>query len=419
MHDILFITHRIPFPPDKGDKIRSYHILKHLAARYRVHLGTFIDDSLDREYIGELRRLCASVCAININPRLAKLRSLAGLLTGEPLTVRFYRSRALRKWVRQVLHENDVVTALFYCSGVAQFAPDDASLRRIMDFVDVDSAKWRQYADDAAWPLRYIHIREAKRLARVEQRVAAAFDYSLFASPAEADFFRRHTPGCEGRIHGMSNGVDADAFDPNLVTKSPYSRSTSAVVFTGMMDYRANVEGVSWFASEVWPRIRERCPQAAFYIVGARPTRAVRALGKQPGVQVTGRVPDVKPYVKYAHVAVAPLRIARGIQNKVLEAQALGTPVVGTPEAFQGIGAFPDRARVTASSAPRFAQAVINVIATHEPAAPDMRLRQFVRQHYDWNANLALLDELLASPGQATELPRGEPTDARLVEMHV
>jgi sugar transferase (PEP-CTERM/EpsH1 system associated) len=403
MSDILLLTHRIPFPPDKGDKIRSFHMLKHLAQRHRVHLGTFIDDPRDRRYVDELRQLCESVCAITINPRVARLKSLAGLLRGEPLTLAFYRSRRMRGWARRVVAEKNIAAAIAYSSGTAQFVPVSAEypFLRIMDFVDVDSAKWREYADEAGWPMKWVHAREAGTLARAEAGIAADFDASLFASPAEAAFFARHAPRDAGNVHGLSNGVDFNHFDPDTVHENPYSGGACNLVFTGMMDYRPNVEGILWFIDEVWPRIQRSTPGARFYIVGARPTRAVRALAREAGVTVTGRVPDVRPWIRNAHVAVAPLTIARGIQNKVLEALALGTPVVGTPQAFEGIDDFEDRARLTASTAAEFAKAVVAIAGERCSLEPDSRLREFTQSHYDWDRNLALLDQLISRSNKA------------------
>jgi sugar transferase (PEP-CTERM/EpsH1 system associated) len=403
MSDILFLSHRIPFPPNKGDKIRSYHMLKHLAARHRVHLGTFIDDPRDRDYIATLEEVCASVRAIELNPRVAKLLSLTGLLRGEALTASYYRNRRLAQWVRETLSTKPITAVVAYSSGVAQFVDSvaDGSVRRIMDFVDVDSEKWRQYAETAqSSPARWVYRREAKLLARLERRIATEFDAGLFASPAEAEFFRQSLSQ-SAHIQGMSNGVDSDFFDPQAVRENPYADAVGPViVFTGMMDYRANIEGVTWFATDVFPRIRRQVPQALFYIVGGRPARAVRALDEQAGVHVTGRVPDTRPFIRHAHAAVAPLKIARGIQNKVLEALSMGTPTIGTAAAFEGIDAFPGRKEATASDAEAFAAAVVQVLASHHPACPDERLREFVREHYNWERNLSLLDRLIdAQPG--------------------
>ncbi|HET8551475.1 MAG TPA: TIGR03087 family PEP-CTERM/XrtA system glycosyltransferase [Gammaproteobacteria bacterium] len=404
MNDIVFITHRIPFPPDKGDKIRSYHMLRHLAARYRVHLGTFIDDPRDRVYLDDLRPLCASICAMNLNPKAARLRSLVGLLTGEPLTLRYYRNRHLRRWVRRVLKTQPVAAVIAFSSSTGQYVPADPMCgRRIMDFVDVDSAKWQQYARSARWPASVVYAREARKLAEVERQIAQTFDAAIFVSSDEAAFFRQAVAGAGSNVYGLSNGVDSDIFDPAQVMDNPYPERGPVIVFTGMMDYRANAEGVGWFAREIFPHIRRRRPDALFYIVGARPTRAVRALAEEPGIRVTGRVTDVKPFVRHAHVAVAPLKVARGIQNKVLEALAMGTPVIGTPQAFEGIAEFPGRAAMTAASPEAFAAAVVDTMGARDPAQPDATLRRFVQAHYDWDANLGLLDRLIAVPSLSAD----------------
>ncbi|HET7306560.1 MAG TPA: TIGR03087 family PEP-CTERM/XrtA system glycosyltransferase [Gammaproteobacteria bacterium] len=404
MNDIVFITHRIPFPPDKGDKIRSYHMLRHLATRYRVHLGTFIDDPRDRVYLDDLQPLCASICAVNLNPKVARLRSLVGLLTGEPLTLRYYRNRQLRHWIRGLLKAQPVAAVIAFSSSTGQYVPAHAMCgRRIMDFVDVDSAKWQQYARSARWPASLVYAREAHKLAEVERHIAQTFDAAIFVSSDEAAFFRRAVAGSDSRVYGLSNGVDTDIFDPAQVMDNPYSERGPVIVFTGMMDYRANAEGVGWFAREIFPHIRRRQPEATFYIVGARPTRSVRALADEPGVRVTGRVTDVKPFVRHAHVAVAPLKVARGIQNKVLEALAMGTPVIGTPQAFEGIAEFPGRTAMTAASPEAFAAAVVDTIGARDPAHPDATLRRFVQAHYDWDANLGLLDRLIAAPSLSAD----------------
>lgn len=414
MSDILYISHRVPYPPNKGDKIRSFNFIKHLAAHHDVHLGTFMDDPADRAHLETLHELCASVCVIELAPFSARLRSLSGFFSGEPLTARYYRNRRLRHWIRRLAAERPLAAVICSSSGVGTYAlqPMAGSPLRIVDFVDVDSDKWRQYSRGSRGPLRYVYARESAKLAAAERRMALASDASLFVSTSEADFFRRHVPALVPKVHALSNGVDADFFDLRHVTANPYDGSAPVAVFTGMMDYRANIEGVTWFARRVFPRVREAVPDAQFYIVGARPTAAVRSLAAAPGVHVTGRVDDVRPYVAHAHVAVAPLKIARGIQNKVLEALAMCTPVVGTPQAFEGIAEFPSRADWTAGDPDAFAAAVSGPLSVPRPRQPDMRLRDFVLEHYDWDRNLSFLDVLIE--GRAAHAPATTPAGPAL-----
>jgi sugar transferase (PEP-CTERM/EpsH1 system associated) len=264
-----------------------------------------------------------------------------------------------------------------------------------MDFVDVDSDKWEQYARNARRPMRWLYAREGRELAREEKRIAAAFDAGIFVSSEEAAFFSRQAPELKSKTYGMSNGVDIEFFNPELDYARPYPDSAPVIVFTGMMDYRANVDGVVWFARRVFPLVRAQCPQARFYIVGARPARAIRELAGEPGIYVTGKVADVRPYLAHARLAVAPLQVARGIQNKVLEALAMGKPVIGTRQAFEGIRPSPLLADMIAANPAEFAAAVRRVLVRAELPQCDLRLREFIRERYNWESNLALLDALI------------------------
>ena len=317
MGDILFLCHRIPYPPNKGDKIRAYHWLRALAAHHRVHLGTFVDDPADWSHREALDGLGAEQCYRPLPGLRAKARSLNGLWRGEALSFGYYRDRAMTRWVRRVLGQHPIDAVFVFSSTMAPYALDAGSdVRRVLDFVDVDSDKWQQYAGSSRLPMRWVYAREAKRLFQGERALAARFDASVFVSEAEADFFRRAAPEVAGRVHALGNGVDADYFDPGLGYGNPYENETgSQLVFTGAMDYGANADAMVWFVEAVLPRIRETRPEARLSIVGTRPTARVRALASHPGVQVTGAVPDVRPYLAHADAAIAPMRIARGIEQ--------------------------------------------------------------------------------------------------------
>ncbi|MFN3594423.1 MAG: TIGR03087 family PEP-CTERM/XrtA system glycosyltransferase [Thiobacillaceae bacterium] len=389
--ELLFLAHRIPYPPDKGDKIRSYHLLRHLARRYRVHLGAFVDDPDDWRHAEAVESLCASVHLVGLQPTVAKLRALRGLVTGEPLTLGYYRHPGMKAWVQQRIGAG-IRRIVCYSSAVAQFVIDVPGTRRVMDFVDMDSDKWRQYARTRAWPLSWLYRREAARLLAWERRVAAEFDASLFVSAQEAADFRRAAPECAPRVGWYGNGVDAEYFSPERRYDNPYPADAEALVFTGAMDYWPNVDAVSWFAREVLPAVRAQRPAAVFYVIGSRPSAEVRALAREAGVVVTGRVPDVRPYLAHAAVAVAPLRIARGIQNKVLEAMAMARTVVVSPQALEGLDARPGEEVLLAEGAEAFRQAVLQALQGLDlgPAA-----RRCVLQDYAWDACLAGVEALI------------------------
>jgi len=392
MSELLFLAHRIPYPPNKGDKIRAWHLLEHLSRRHRLHLGAFVDDPDDWRHEGKLREICASVHLVGLDPRWGKLRALSGLLTGDPLTLPFYRHAGMQRWVDERLAEG-VDKVLAYSSAMARFVVDRPGVRRIMDFVDIDSDKWRQYAPTKPWPLSWLYRREGERLLAWERRVAAEFDASLFVSPAEAADFRRLAPQSADKVGYYHNGVDADFFSPERGYPDPYPAGVRAVVFTGAMDYWPNVDAVSWFAREVLPTLRAERPDLLFAIVGSKPTGEVQALAGQPGILVTGRVEDVRPWLAHAAAVVAPLRIARGIQNKVLEGMAMARPVVATPQALEGIDALSGKEILLAADRESMAAAVGRVLDVASPLGDAARMK--VLRDFAWAGNLARVDQLL------------------------
>ena len=397
MANLLYLVHRIPYPPNKGDKVRSYHILKHLAARHRVFLGTFADDPDDLQHVARLRELCAELRVIELSPRLARLRSVSGFAANEPLSVAYYRNAELARWVDSTLANEAIDACIVFSSAMAQYvAGADAPRTVLIDFVDVDSAKWVQYADSRWWPLSWVYRREGSRLLAFERAAADRATRAFFVTDAEADLFRRLAPGCVGRIETIGNGVDTEQYAPSEALPSPFAAGSLPVVFTGAMDYWPNVDGVRWFAEEVLPRVLDALPNAHFTIVGMRPTAAVKALASAH-VTVTGTVPDVRPYLQHAAVVVAPLRVARGIQNKILEAMAMARPVVATDACGAGIDAVNGRHFVTAHDAATMADAVVSLLRDGEAARMmGNAARARIVARYTWAAQLRLLEEALA-----------------------
>jgi len=390
MDGLLFLAHRIPFPPNKGDKIRSYHLLRHLSARYEIHLGAFVDDPDDWQYRDALKPYCASIRLFPLNPRRAKLASLVGLLSGEALTLPYYRSRELARWAKALADAGKVTRGLAFSSAMAQFMP--ASLAcRVLDMVDVDSDKWTQYAPTQPWPLSWVYAREGRKLAVWEAQVAEDFDATLLVSKDEAALLQQRAPQARNKIGAFENGVDADYFSPARDYPNPYPSDVQGVVFTGAMDYWPNVDAVTWFAERIFPAVREAVPGAQFTIVGSRPGEAVQALERQPGVVVTGGVPDVRPWLAHAACAVAPLRIARGVQNKVLEAMSMARPVVASAQAAEGIRAEAGRDFILAQGEADFAHAVVKHLQTAATAA---QARDCILENYDWDRNLSAVDPL-------------------------
>ncbi|MDP2961399.1 MAG: TIGR03087 family PEP-CTERM/XrtA system glycosyltransferase [Sulfurimicrobium sp.] len=391
--ELLYLTHRVPYPPNKGDKIRSFHLLRHLSQHYRVHLGTFVDDEADWQHVETTKSFCGESHFARLTPSTSRLRSLSGILTGQALTLPYYRNAGMQHWVNGLLANNPIKRILVFSSAMAQYVQHAENMKRVIDFVDIDSDKWNQYAKSKRWPLSWLYRREGKLLLRYEREVAQEFDASMFVSREEAELFKQLAPESADKTGYFSNGVDTGYFSPEREYPDPYPDGEQALVFTGAMDYWPNVDAVRWFAEEVFPAVHAALPHSRFYIVGSRPTAVVRELAQLPGITVTGTVADIRPYLAHARLAVAPLRIARGLQNKVLEAMAMAKPVLASPQAAEGIRAIQGNELHVANTAQEFGQKALALLAdkTCGTAARDRILAD-----YDWDSCLAQVDALLA-----------------------
>lgn len=399
---LLFLAHRIPYPPDKGDKIRAWHMLAHLADRWDVDLGCLVDDPADLQYLATLRARCAVVEHAVIAGRGRIARALTGLRPGRPLSLAWFHDARLTAWARAGLAAGRYDSVLAFSSAMAPYAlgPAPPRIRRVLDMVDVDSEKWRAFAAAARAPMRQVWAREARTLLAYERQAVAAFDHTLLVTQAEAARFLELAPEAAGRVGWMDNGVDLTRFNPALAFSPVVERDRPAIVFTGRMDYRPNVEAVVFFAEQVIPRILLRRPHAIFLVVGAAPAPAVLALARLPGVRVTGTVPDTRPYLAQAAACVAPLRIARGIQNKVLEAMAMARPVICSPEAFEGVRATAGRDVLIAADAEAWAERIAEVLdGRHEQLGAHARAA--VETGHDWGVTLRALDAALEGDAAA------------------
>jgi sugar transferase (PEP-CTERM/EpsH1 system associated) len=396
MADILYLAHRIPYPPNKGDKIRSWNILKYLAERHRVHLGCLVDDPQDVGYIEELERRCASVFAASIDPTVQRLKAMLALRPGQPLSTGYFSTPALSAWARRTVDAHGIRQAFVFSTPMMASLPRRRELDVVLDMVDVDSEKWREMARKAPPPQSWIYGREARTLLAYERRVAAMATETLFVSREELALFLSRAPEAAARAAWMANGVDTAYFSPSHAFPSPYTQDRPVIVFTGDMSYWPNVEAVTWFAREALPALLTRSPRPLFAIVGAKPTDAVLRLAG-PDVLVTGRVDDVRPYVAHAAVAVAPLLLARGVQNKVLEAMAMGKIVVATAAAEQGLNVRADAAVLIAENAAEMTVRVGEALDGAHAHIGDLARRMAISR-FAWDAVLERLDTLFGAP---------------------
>jgi sugar transferase (PEP-CTERM/EpsH1 system associated) len=405
---ILFLTHRIPFPPNKGDKIRSYHILEYLAAHHDVYVGTLIDDKNDLRFVPAVQARVRALVYRRIRTRLRKLAAFMSVFRSKPISTSYFYSRGLQRDVDDLIDHHELDVVLCSSSPMAEYVLRSNhwgtklnGTLLVMDLIDVDSHKWRQYARRASDWRRWVYRYEAEHLAAYEKTIAGRFHHVLVVSDQEKQIFEEHVLA-SSNVTVMSNGVDLHYFSPTHVR--PPSDASATIVFTGVMDYWPNIEGVAWLAEKIFPRIRKVVPKAVFYVVGSKPTSEVEKLARLPGVRVTGFVDDVRDYLSAADVCVVPLRIARGIQNKVLEAMAMGRPVVSTPQALEGIRAVPGQDLIAADDETSFAESVIELLENRAGAeAMGARARACVERFYSWEGALKIMDEIF---GQRTDPSR-------------
>lgn len=391
--NILFLCHRLPYPPNKGDKIRSYALLKHLASQGTVHLGCFVDDAADLTHLDAVRELARGECHFERVARATKLVRAAGaLISGKSITVASFSSYRLEKYIKRMFRENSFDNVVVFGSAVAPylFNAELESRHVLFDMVDVDSDKWHQYSSASAGFLKWLYRREAVTLEATERQAARRFGRTLLVSEFEADTFRKIAPESADKIRALTNGVDLNYFSPGEF-ENPFPETECPIVMTGQMDYRPNYEGALWFAHQILPLVQKSVPNARAYFVGASPPPALRAAAG-PAVVVTGRVPDVRPYLQFASAVVAPLRIARGIQNKVLEAMAMAKPVIATEEATRALEVR-SGAHLWVSNDPRhFADSLLSALTGVDRERIAQAGREYVIQNHSWQAVMASLD---------------------------
>lgn len=387
---VLYLVHRFPYPPDKGDRIRTFNIIKFLSTRCRLSVATLADEPVPTEHHATLAGYCHRLHVADLRSPLRWLRAGRSVLMGRTVTEGAFESPELRAVISDWAATEGFDSVLVSSSGMVPYLTTAAlrDIPAVVDLIDVDSEKWRQYADATRSPKRFIYRLEARRLRHLEANLPDSVHAVTVVSEPEAELYRQfasRTP-----VHVIGNGVDLDYFQPMDLP------CDNTCVFVGAMDYKPNVDAVVWFARHVWPEVHRRHPEARFQIVGRNPTPQVRQLATQPGIEVTGPVPDIRPYLARAAVAVAPLQIARGIQNKVLEALAMGCPVMASPDALDGLAAQDCDGVTAADTCETWINRLLLVLESPQRRSQlGLAARQHVERDYQWGRQLAPLARLL------------------------
>ncbi len=396
--NILYLCHRIPYPPNKGDKIRAFHQLRALREQHEVDVVTLADDDHDFGYRDALATYCRELTVFRLDPQMARVRSIPYLLSRTPLTLPYFYSAQLSKHVREALQKRSYDRIVVYSSAMAQYVECVQQIPIITDLVDVDSDKWMQYASLSRLPLSAIYRREGLALRRYERRVCEHSAAVVVSTDREARLIREISSAAA--VHAISNGVDTRYFDP---AAAPRMAGPPAVIFTGDMSYFPNASAVIYFAREVLPLIQASVPNTRFLIVGRNPGKAVLQLQAHEGIEVTGYVEDIRTHFARAQVAVAPFSIACGIQNKILEAMAYGLPIVATRRVLQGLTPQVAEMVATGDTSKELAASVVQLLRSPEKAkGRGVKSRQRVTAYYNWDRSMTLLLDLIRQPEAAT-----------------
>ncbi len=398
---VLFLAHRIPFPPDRGDKIRSHHLIKAIARIAPVHIACFADSASEMAHEGDLASLSQSYCLVRRHKSM-NWAGLQGLMTGKPISLTSFHDQEIAKYVRSVVTEFQIKTIFVFSGQMAQYIPDDYKGRIVIDFVDMDSEKFASYAESAAMGMGYIYAREARLLRKFEIAMAEKANVSTFVSDNEVEVFRTLAPNCQADIRTLSNGIDTSFYDPRSISLTTLAGqiSDADILFTGQMDYPPNIEAVTRFALEMMPKILAQNPDARFVIVGRQPTEAVQSLHNGETVIVTGEVDDVRPWLLGAKMVVAPLSVARGVQNKVLEAMAMEKTVFASREAATGIDAEDGVHFCVSQNDDEMVEYINSMFKRGKKLrAIGIAARRHVQDSMSWNAMLSDLPELILGNG--------------------
>lgn len=388
--NILYLCHRFPFPPKRGGKIRPFNMIRHLTQQgHSVTVCSLARTQAEAEEGRGIQPHCARYEMGQVWNPLQALRMVLRLPVSTPSSMGFFYSPELAAKVRQLLAEQKWDLIFVHCSSVAQYVEHVSDIPKILDFGDMDSQKWFEYANYKPFPLSLGYRLEGSKMLAAEKRLAKRFDLCTATTRLEWETLNDYGTGAD--TDWFPNGVDADFFSPG---SEPYEPDT--ISFIGRMDYYPNQECMSRFCAEVWPLLLAKRPALKLLIVGADPSPAMRKLGELPGVTVTGSVPDVRPYIRSSALMVAPLAIARGTQNKILEAMAMGVPVVTSSIAAGGVDAEAEQHFLVADGAEALAAAILRIL---EQPAERARLAEAGRarmlSHHAWPKSMARLEQII------------------------
>lgn len=387
---ILFVCHRLPFPPNRGGKIRPFNMIQHLSRKHEVVVASLAETEQELRDGAGLEKHCAEVIAELLPKPVRWRQACMALFTQEPSSVAYFRSKELHRKVQHKLREQKMDCVIVHCAFVAQYVIGWEGGFRWLDYGDLDSGKWAEYGEHRSFPLSLGYRLEAEKLRKYETTLAALFHQCTVTTQGELDMYA--SLGASTPCGVIPNGVDASYFSRPVQG----TENSRVIAFLGRMDYYPNIDGILYFSQNILPIIQKTIPDATLRVIGSNPSLRIRELAHIPGVTVTGHVPDVRPFLADAAVAIAPLRLARGTQNKILESMAMGIPVIATPQAAKGISAIAGKHLLVADGPEAFAKQVIDVLQTRElRRSLSEAARKQVELMHHWPSSMEILDEIL------------------------
>tara|TARA_R110001583_G_scaffold181353_1_gene338560 strand:+ start:2160 stop:3380 length:1221 start_codon:yes stop_codon:yes gene_type:complete len=399
---IVVLSHRVPYPPNKGEKIRTFNQIKYLASQgHEIHLFSPYDNDEELEHFSSLDQqgICQSISSFSLDAK--PFRLIRGLLKGKSLSVANFYSRDMQTDFDHFISSSKVDVIICTASSMAEYIFKSSVLKLttkhpllIMDFMDVDSDKWAQYQNSSRLPMSWVYHREHKLVSQFEFKIASEFDVCYLIAQAEVELFKRQVADL-GNVQVLGNGMDTKTFFPSKIRAA---NTAPVLLFTGVMDYKPNVDAVVWFVNHCWQNVIEKYPNARFIIAGMNPNSEVLALKGKRGIEVTGFVDDILPFYHAADIFIAPFRLARGVQNKVLQAFSCALPVISTPMGAEGINCTPGNNVLIASDASDFFEQIVFLFENQDTAVDiGKKALRLIEEQYSWEGQLNPIVELFSS----------------------
>lgn len=392
------LTHRVPWPADRGDRIRSAHLMRELSKYADISLACVSDEPVGKDQIEAIKRYTVRHSVKRITRSYSRLRALASLSVGGAITPAYHYRRSLLNTIKQWNREHPFSIVFTYCTGMIDYSrkllgrTSPGRPRHVLDLVDVDSMKWQSLAKHAEWPMKWVYTTEARRLRGIESCRRFPVTHVLVVSEREARAYHNNVREFMP-LQIVGNGVDTEVFEPQPDCSRP------RLIFTGAMNYSPNVDAMLWFVERVWPTLQQRIPGITLTIVGRDPINKITQLEERPGVRVTGKVPDIRPYMREAAIAIAPLRMARGVQNKVLQAMSCQRAVICSHDAALGLEAVEGEHLLVAGKPAQWVDQIVELLNNDELRQRlAANARKLVEDTYAWDQRLRPLVQLLMGP---------------------